>query len=342
VTVRVALVGCGTVARRLHLPGLRSAGAEVVAFASRTRQSAEEAAHLWGGGDVVVDWHDVVERPDVDAVDVCTPNASHCEIAVAAASAGKHVLVEKPMAGTLEEADRMVDAARRAGIVLEPAHNVRFLGPFVAMQEAVARGDVGQVRAFRCAWGHSGPESWAPASKWFRDRTVAGGGALMDLGVHAVDVLRSLLRDEPVTVSALLSSTRDGAGADSRGEVEDLAQLIVQFSGGALGTLQASWAVSSGADHHLTVQGTGGTLYLDGRTPPTLLPAGGGGAVRLPLPESCPSVFDHFVDSVEHGSEPAVAGADGRAAVALVTAAYRSAASGRVERVEGPDSRMVR
>ncbi len=334
-TVRVALVGCGTVARRVHLPGLRAAGADVVAFASRTRRSAEEAAREWGGGDVVDDWHQALERADVDAVDVCTPNASHEEIAVAAARSGKHVLVEKPMACSVEEADRMVDAADRAGVVLMPAHNARFGRPFGAMRQAVTRGDIGQVLAFRCAWGHAGPEHWAPDAGWFRDPALAGGGALIDLGVHVADVLRSVLDDEAVAVSALLWPGANGNGGGDR--VEDVAQLLLRFSQGAVGSLQASWAVAAGGDHQLTVQGTGGTLHLNDRTPPTLFPAGGGDPVALDLPEKGPGVFETFVDAVAHGSPLVVTAADGRAAVALVAAAYRSAASGRLERLDRAD-----
>ncbi len=333
-TVRVALVGCGTVARRVHLPGLRAAGADVVAFASRTRSSAEHAAREWGGGDVVDDWHEVLERSEVDAVDVCTPNASHGEIAVAAVRSGKHVLVEKPMACSVEEADRMVDAADRAGVVLMPAHNARFGRPFGAMRQAVARGDIGQVLSFRCAWGHAGPEHWAPDAGWFRDPALAGGGALTDLGVHVADVLRSVLDDEAVAVSALLRPGANGGGGE---RVEDVAQLLLRFSQGAVGSLQASWAVAAGGDHQLTVQGTGGTLHLDDRTLPTLLPAGGGDPVQLELAEKSPGVFETFVDAVEYGSPLVVTAADGRAAVALVAAAYRSAASGHLERLDGTD-----
>ena len=330
-TVLMAVVGCGTVARRVHLPGLRAAGADVVAFASRSPQSAEAAAAEWGSGEVVNDWHDLLDRPEVDAIDVCTPNASHVEIATAAAAAGKHVLVEKPLARNTEEADRMIAAADLAGVVLMPAHNSRFLGPFVAMRDAVARGDIGQVQAFRCAWGHAGPQGWAPDADWFRDPAVAGGGALIDLGVHAADVLRSVLGDDPVEVSALLP--RSGA---TQHEVEEIAQLVVRFAGGAIGTLQASWAVAAGSDNQLTIQGTLGTLHLDDRTPPTLLPPTNGEALRLTLADHSPTVFDAFIHAVETRTEPAVTAADGRAAVALVTAAYRSAASGRLERVDTP------
>lgn len=328
-TVRVAIIGCGAAGRRLHLPGLRAAGADVVAFASRSRASAEEAAAEAGGGEVVDDWRELLGRDDIDAVSVCTPNASHSEIAVAAAGAGKHVLVEKPISATLQEADLLLAAARRGGVVVMPAHNMRFMAVFVAMRESVERGEVGEVRTFRCAWGHTGPEHWAPEASWFRDRALAGGGALIDLGVHAIDTLRAVLGAEPVQVSALVS----GGGPPGEGnDVEDAAELIIGFAGGAIGTLQASWALASGSDHQLTIQGTKGTLHLDGRTPPTLVTPGAG-ASPLSMPDAAPSVFDSFVQAIEQASPPGVTVEDGRAAVAVVEAAYRSAASGRIETV---------
>jgi predicted dehydrogenase len=320
-TLRVGIVGCGAAARRLHLPGLRAAGADVVAFASRSRQSAEIAAAEWGaGGFVAGAWQELLDRQDVDAIDVCTPNALHAEIAVAAAQAGKHVLVEKPMACCVADAESMMRAAAENEIVLMPAQSGRFLAPFIAMGEAVASGGVGRLLSFRCAWGHAGPQHWAPAAGWFRELRAAGGGALTDLGVHAADTLRAVLGDEAVEVTALL--------ARGAGEVEEIAQVLLRLSQGAIGSLQASWVVANGRDHQLTVQGTGGTLHLDDRTAPTLLRAGVE-PVELPLPSNCPTVFDAFVSAVTTGAPPAVSALDGRAAVAIIEAAYASAASGQ-------------
>ena len=314
----------------------------MVAFASRSRQSAEGAADQWGSGDVVGDWHDLLGHPDVDALDVCTPNASHAEIATAAAAAGKHVLVEKPLARNTEEAERMIEAARACRSRPDAGSQRPVARPVRRHAGGRRRGDVGQVRAFRCAWGHTGPQDWAPGADWFRDPATAGGGALIDLGVHAADVLRSVLGDEAVEVSALLSKRRDGGGSLSQdeirsagqNEVEDIAQLVLRFAGGAVGTLQASWALPAGSDHQLTIQGTVGTAHMDDRTAPTLLAARGGEAVRLTLADHYPSVFDAFVEAVTTGQEPAVTAADGYAAVAVVTAGYRSATSGHVEQVK--------
>ncbi len=108
----------------------------------------------------------------------------------------------------------------------------------------------------------------------------------------------------------------------------------MRFAGGAVGTLQASWALPAGSDHQLTIQGTVGTAHMDDRTAPTLLAARGGEAVRLTLADHYPSVFDAFVEAVTTGQEPAVTAADGYAAVAVVTAGYRSATSGHVEQVK--------
>ena len=111
-TVRVALVGCGTVARVTHLPGLRLGGdADVVAFASRSLGSAERARDAWGSGSATTDWATAVSRDDVDAVHVCVPNALHAEVAAAALRAGKHVLVEKPITTTLPDADALLALA---------------------------------------------------------------------------------------------------------------------------------------------------------------------------------------------------------------------------------------
>ncbi|HZQ26241.1 MAG TPA: Gfo/Idh/MocA family oxidoreductase [Acidimicrobiales bacterium] len=323
-TVRVAVVGCGSIARRAHLPGLRQAGADVVAFASRSRASAMAAAAEWGSGEVVDEWQDAVTRSDVDAVAVCTPNRLHAEIAVAAARAGKHVLVEKPMGCTVEECDRMMAAASATGVVLVPAQNMRFVPPFVAVRDAVAAGRIGTATGFRAALGHGGPESWGPASSWFRDAESAGGGALLDLGVHVVDVVRSVLADDVVEVTAFLQPLRGTPGPG----VEDEGMALLRLRGGAVGSVHASWAIRSGRDYLLSVFGTEAALHLDTRTPPTLFTAAGE-AEPLPVPDDAGDPYRAFVQAVTTGTPPPVTAADGRAAVAAVCAAYQSAATGK-------------
>lgn len=320
-TLRVAVIGCGSIARRSHLPALRRAGADITCFASRSRQSAEAALADWGSGVIASGWQDAVSSSEVDAVDICTPNYLHREIAVAAAQAGKHVLVEKPIACTVEEADAMVEAADAAGVVLMPAHNVRFAKPFWAARLAVADGLVGEVVGVRSAFGHGGPRGWAPDAAWFFEPSESGGGALIDLGIHAADALRSVLHDDVVEVGAMILG--------EPGQNELAGQLVLRFAGGAVGSLHASWAAQPGPDHQLTVFGTEGTLHLDSSTPLTFKPASGD-ATKVDLPGTTPDLFAEFVAACTGGPTPSVTAADAREALAVVCGAYESARTGKI------------
>lgn len=322
-TLGIGLVGCGTIAHRSHLPGLRAAGAggaDVVAFASRSRSSAEAAAKEWGSGSVYDDWRQLLADPAVEAVDICSPNRSHAEVAVAAAEAGKHVLVEKPIACTLSEADGMIDAARRSGVVLAVAHNVRYAGPFFTAHRLVADGAIGRVVGLRAAFGHGGPQEWAPGARWFFDPEQSGGGALIDLGIHVADLVRFVTGDEVTRVAALLARRQDG--------VDEAAQVIIRLAGGAVGSFHASWAARPGPDHQLTVFGTDATLHLDRRTPLTLQRVGAR-AERVEVVEPPVDMFTGFVAACVDGGPPPVSAEEGRAALAVVEAAYRSDATGR-------------
>jgi predicted dehydrogenase len=316
-SVRFAVVGCGNAARQIHLPALRSEGAAVTAFTSRTRASAESLREEWGAGEVSEHWEDAVERDDVDAVLIAVPNAIHRDVAVAAAGAGKHVLVDKPMACTTDDADEMIAAAQAHRIVLVPFHNTRFAVPFVAAREFVAAGHLGEVTGFRAAFGHAGPQTWAPHAEWFFDKSKAGGGCLIDLGVHVVDLVRSVTGDDIVAVSALLSGCR--------GDVEADAQLLARLRGGAIGTIHASWSSVSGPDHQLTVIGSAGMLHLDNRTPLTFIDSRGH-RERVKLPDTTSSPLAELLAAIAGERSPSITAADGRAAVAIVQAAYRSAA----------------
>ena len=323
-TVRFAVVGCGTAANHIHLPALRSAGAEVTVFASRSLASAEATRTAWGAGAVEERWEDAVRRDDVDGVVIATPNAQHHAVAMAALGAGKHVLVDKPMACTVVDADEMIAAAQRAGRVLVPFHNTRFAAPFAAAAQQVRAGAIGDITGFRVAFGHAGPQAWAPRATWFFDSATAGGGCLIDLGVHAVDLVRAVTGDDVTHVSAVLQG--------QAGDVETDAQLLVRLRAGGIGSIHASWSARPGPDHQLTMVGTEGTLHLDSRTPLTLMTAPGDRS-RIDLADQTTSPLDELLAAVRGERAPAVDATDGRAAVAVVEAAYRSAASGELVEV---------
>jgi predicted dehydrogenase len=316
------MLGCGAIARRSHLPALKNCGeVDVVAFASRRIESAQAAAAEWGGGDVSADWRSVIDRDDVDAVDICFPNAFHREQTVAAARAGKHVLVEKPMACTPEEADEMIAAAESAGVVLHVAHNMRYVPALVAVRDAAPQ--LGAIVAVRAAFGHAGPRGWAPDSTWFFDPKLSGGGALIDLGIHAIDFIRYATGLDVTEVSAMTY------GDDA---VEDAAVVLLRFDGGATGVLHASWLARPAPDFGLMIFGSEGTIRADATRPPSLRTAAGE-KVDIELPSVETNVCSDFVRAIRGEAHPGPAvpasASEGRAAVAVVSAAYESARSGR-------------
>jgi predicted dehydrogenase len=320
-SARVAVVGCGNAAKHIHLPLLRAAGVDVSVFASRSRSSAEAARDLWGAGAVVDRWQDAVTRDDVDAVVIATPNHTHREVAIAAAAARKHVLVDKPLACSTADADAMIAAARTGRVALVPFHNTRFVAPFVAAHDLVAGGRLGAVTGVRAAFGHGGPRQHAPGATWFFDRSVSGGGCLIDLGVHIIDVVRYVTGSDIAAVACVVNGVGDA------GDVESDAQLLVRLVDGAIGTVHASWTSPAGSDQQLTVIGTHGTLHLDSRTPLTFLPVEGE-RERVALPKQTSNPLLELLASMRGEHPPSVTAADGRAAVAVVEAAYRSAEAG--------------
>lgn len=317
--LRIAIVGCGTVARRQHIPGYKalSAGSvQLTVFASRSPEAAAAAAAQWGGGATVTDWRDALARDDVDAVDICTPNALHAEVAVAAAAVGKHVLVEKPIATSLAEADRMIDAARRSGTALMTAHNGRYAPAIRSARGAVQAGLVGEVAAVEAYLGHGGPSLWAPAATWFFHPGEAGGGSLIDLGVHAVDNVRFVTADEVADVAAMTADMRDGLEFDGH--------IMVRMKGGALGFVKGSWNAPYGNDRAMIVWGRTAQLVVDRRGVILRRPGGEECAIAAAPPAD---LYADFLSACA-GEKPAEpSGVDGRAALAVVLASYRSAAS---------------
>ncbi len=148
------------------------------------------------GGKAYASVEALLADPTVDAVSVCSANASHAQIAVAALEAGKHVLCEKPMATTLADCERMVEAAKKSGKKLMIDQNQRLAGAHVKARELIEQGEIGSVITFATAFRHGGPETWSidpGQSTWFFDKKRAAMGAMADLGVHKTDLIQYLI-----------------------------------------------------------------------------------------------------------------------------------------------------
>ncbi len=333
--VRVAVIGAGLIAQRAHLPAYAAAeDAELAAIASGHRETAAAVAGQFGNPRVLDSWDAAVADPDIDAIDICTPNSLHATIAIAAAKAGKHVLVEKPMATSLAEADAMIAAARKAGVLLAVAHNLRFVPIYSAIHQLLADGAIGRIFSARGFFMHAGPdEFWGATSDWFWREGEAGGGSLLDMGIHMIDLLRWMVGRPVQEVSAMTARVLKPTYAD------DNAMTLMRFEGDILASVQSSWTARPVPDRQIAIHGEFGNLMM-GRSSeePLVLNLQQGSGVRkvLPtIPAASPfgNPFVNFVRAIQGRELPLVTGEDGRTSLAIALGAYESANTGRVVRL---------
>jgi predicted dehydrogenase len=309
--VRVALLGTGWIMDFHARAVLEHPGAELVAAANWRRPSLDRLAERHGIARTTTDWRALAADPGVDAAVVGTPNALHAPQAIAFLEAGKHVLVEKPMAASLAEADAMVAAARRSGAFLMVAHCWRFHPDVRALRARVEAGELGEIVKTRSYGGHAG---WGP-SGWFTDPVLAGGGALVDMGVHAIDTARYLLGDpEPARVCAAVG-TRYGAYP-----VDDDAVLLLGWANGVTSVVESGWWQPhlGGLEADTELYGTGGYARVWDMTEPPP------GYQHCTQPMYSAQLAE-FVDAIAAGRQPRPGGEDGRVVVAVVERAYASA-----------------
>lgn len=344
-TVGVGLVGSGFVSS-LHHEALRNVpGAEVRAVASATPEHAlrfaeERRIPFWCS-----DFREMFARPDIDLVVLGLPNDLHCEAVLAAAAARKHVVVEKPMALSLAECDRMIAACRAAGVKLMYAEELCFTPKYVRLKKLLDEGALGRPFLVKQSEKHDGPHSG-----WFWDVRRSGGGVAMDMGCHAVEFFRWLLsgpecRERPRALRVFAQMGTYVHGERTRGE--DDAVILVEFEGGCRGLAEESWAKPGGMDDRAEVYGSEGVAYADllrGSSIHTYSCRGYGYAVEkagstrgwsFTMYEEAwnygfPQEMAHFVDCVRNDRPPLVSGEDGRAVLEILCAAYASAGQGRV------------
>ena len=309
--MRVALFGCGWI-QDFHARGVRACGHEVVAVANHREESARAFAERHDIPRVTTDWGALARDPEVDAAVVATPNALHAPQSIALLEAGKHVLVEKPMATSVAECDAMIEAAARGGASLMVAHCWRFHPDVQAMRARIVTGELGEVVKTRGYGVHAG---WGP-SGWFTQKELAGGGALPDMGVHAIDTVRYLLGDPaPGRVCAVIG-TRYGTY-----DVDDDGILLISWSQGTNSIVESGWwhAHKEGLEAETEVYGTKGY----GRIFPREEPSEDYEHCTQPM---YTAQMQEFLGAIEAGRPPTPSGADGRVVLDVVERAYASAA----------------
>src|SRR6478735_1209564 len=338
--VGIGLVGSGFIAEA-HFEGFAHVPAAAVqGVASPTPGNAARFAEKRGIPRHHTDYRALIEQPDVDVICIGAPNDLHRDVCVAAASAGKHVICEKPLARTLADADEMLAACRDAGVLLMYAEELCFAPKYVRAKELVAQGALGRVYMVQ-----QGEQHFGPHADWFWDVNRSGGGVLMDMGCHAVEFARWIY-GKPAAESVTAELGTYVHGERTRGE--DHAIATVRFAGNRVGLIETSWAKRGGMDDRAEIFGSEGVTYVDllrGSSLHTYSEGGYGYAVEK-APDTrgwtftmfeelwnygFPQEMRHFVECVQHSGTPLETGEDGRAVLEILYGMYRAAATaGRV------------
>ncbi len=242
---------------------------EQVVICGRSPDETEQAREAFGWQEASTDWEAVVARDDIDIVDISTPGHLHAEMALAAAAAGKHVVCEKPLANTLDEARSMLAAVEAAGVRHLVMHNYRRVPAVALAKRMVEDGRLGEIYHFRARY----LQDWAliPGLElvWRFDAKLAGSGALGDLGAHVIDLGRHLcgeISELAATSETFIKQRPVSPGSSEMADVtvDDAAALCVRFENGAIGTIEAS-RFAPGRKNHNTfeINGSGGSITFD-------------------------------------------------------------------------------
>ena len=337
--VKVGLIGSGFVAD-IHAHAFRQfvPNAEVVAVASPTPGKAARFAEERGIPNAFEDYRELLAVKEIDLITLAAPNDFHCQITLDAAAAGKHVVCEKPLCRTLEEADRMIEACRRQGVLLLYAEELLFAPKYARAKQLVDEGALGDVFLVK-QW----EEHYGPHEPWFWDVNRSGGGVLLDMGCHSIEYARWVLGKPKVKrVSATMGTY---VHADKT-QGEDHSICIVEYEGNKVSVAENSWAKPGGVDDRCEIYGSQGHTRADllrGNALTTYSDVGHGYAVEkaegtkgwtFTMFEEVwnygfPQEMQHFVNCVLGVEDPVETGEDGREVLKIILAAYQSAGEGK-------------
>ena len=336
-----AIVGCGMIAK-FHAKAIADIkGSKLVACHSRSIDKANEFANAFGGT-AYDDLAKMLADPTVDVVTICTPSGAHLEPGVAAARAGKHVLIEKPLEVTTARCDRLIEACSRAGVTLGTIFPSRFHKSAQLLKAAVEQNRFGTVSlaAAYVKWFRT--QAYYDSGKWRGTWKLDGGGALMNQAIHSVDLLLWLMG--PVKSVSAMTALR----AHERIEVEDAATAILEFESGALGTIEATTAAFPGSLKRIEIAGSHGsaTLQEEALTQWSFAKSnkndakvleqmksnvtGGGAADPAAIGHKAHrDLFANFLLGIKKGLPCSIDGLEGRKSVELIAAIYKSAHGGK-------------
>lgn len=342
--VRYGVIGGGAIAQRRHMPeGHANPHSTIAAIADPVKDRVEA---LCGQYDArpFTDYKTMLAEAEIDAVVVAGPNALHAPMTLDALEAGKHVLCEKPMATTREDAKKMITTAEASGKYLMIGLNQRLMPPHIRAKQILDAGRLGKVLSFRTAFKHPGPEAWSidGAASWFFQKGSAFMGVTGDLGVHKADLMRWLLGQEFTDVGGFIS-TLDKRGPD--GEfiaLDDNAYLTLKTNQGVVGSMILSWT-NYGAEENYTV------LYCEeGALSIGVHPEFGVivdyrngdremhkvGAVATNVTQVASGIIDTMTACILDGRKPDIDGVEGYRSLDVILTAMEAAEAEKITKIE--------
>lgn len=319
------VLGTGAHVQRVMAPAFsRAADTTLAAVCSRELSRAEDVAHKFGFARAYDSFEEMLKDDAVEAIYICTPNALHAEQAIQAARAGKHVLVEKPMALTRAEAEAMVDACESAGVRLGVGFHLRHHPGQKDARRAIAEGRLGKAVVYDVRWIISGSRR----EGWWQDPTMIGAYIMMALGVHLIDLIRYLSGREPEAVTAMTDGQRAGRPLD------ETALATLRLGDDVFATLFATRHTAK-AQNDFTVYGTEGLAEARGTVgvnpTGTLVIVAGESTVETSYHAKDPyqEEIEAFNRAVRDGTAPSASGLDGLQVVRITEAILESARTGR-------------
>jgi UDP-N-acetyl-2-amino-2-deoxyglucuronate dehydrogenase len=321
ITVRVGLVGAGKIGR-IHAKGYgQLAGVRIAAVADVNAQAGQALASEYGA-DYFPDYEALL-RADVDAVSVGLPDRLHHQVAMAAATSGKHILLEKPMCATLAEAEEIISACRAHGVKLMLGFRHRFHSEIQMAKRLIEEGRLGRTVLAQDALSGGGPPDSGAWTPWYWDKSLAMGGILTSAGIHGIDRLLWLVNGDIEEVHAYMGTF------GHEGELEDNLVSSLRFNDGAIGSIVQNFNFYTlPGKYDLDIYGTEGAVRI--RTGQTLEFASKKSQFVHSVERDDPfgKEIAEFVSAIRQDREPAITGEDGRISLAVALAIYRSAESG--------------
>ncbi|GAB5560742.1 MAG: Gfo/Idh/MocA family oxidoreductase [Synoicihabitans sp.] len=343
----VAVIGAGAIGLDHIQSFQKHPDAKVVGLAEVSPERGQEAADNYNIPTLETDYRKLIERADIDVVSIALPNFLHASVGIEALKAGKHVMVDKPMATNATDAAKLITTAQRKKRRLMVGQNMRFSAEVQTAKDLINRGKLGEVYHAKTCWSR---RSGIPRiGSWFTQKKFAGGGCTYDIGVHALD--RALFLMGEFDAAAVSGQTYSQLGPLGRGDgswgkgeidkkaafdVDDLAVALIKLKSGRTVLLEASWAAHLPENDFFTSQvlGTDAGVMLN---PLRLIRPSRSGYITEELKVSTPLVNEnrmvHFIDVLLGKAEPYVTPEQSLAVQKILDAIYRSAATGREVRI---------